>query len=231
MKTWKLLLVEDDNSIALLLKYGLDHEGFEVVRAENITTARMYMAQQDFHIVVLDIQLPDGNGFDYCRELRDAGIKLPILILTARTQTTDKVFGLGVGADDYLEKPFEQSELVARLNALVRRSYGNLADGVPTTIVIDDLEIDLGAQRVTRNGSILHLTATEFKLLAFFAQNPEQPFNRQMLLETVWGYDEFVGDARTVDVHIRNLRQKVEINPTRPNLIVTVRGAGYKLAH
>ncbi len=137
--------------------------------------------------------------------------------------------GLELGADDYVEKPFDHAELVARLNALVRRSYGDLADGASTKLEIGNLLIDLSTQRVTRNGELVHLTSTEFKLLAYLAQNPDEPFDRRRLLEEVWGYDEYVGDARTVDVHVRNLRQKIETDPAHPQMILTVRGAGYKL--
>jgi DNA-binding response OmpR family regulator len=224
-----LLLVEDDQSIALLLEFGLEADGFDVTRVANLADARTRVQDKSFQIAVLDVNLPDGSGFELCKEFREAGMRLPILMLTGRTDTYDKVHGLEVGADDYLEKPFDQDELVARLRALLRRTYGELADTSTTHIEIGDLVIDLTTQRVTRAGKIIHLTATEFKLLAYLAQNPGMPFNRQSLLEDVWGYDEFVGDARTVDVHIRNLRQKIELDAANPTVITTVRGSGYMM--
>ncbi|MCI0393417.1 MAG: response regulator transcription factor [Chloroflexi bacterium] len=224
-----ILLVEDNDAVALGLIYGLEKEGYTVRRAATAAAASQHTAAPDFDLLILDIRLPDGNGFDLCREFRAAGLRQPILMLTARDEIIDKVIGLELGADDYVTKPFELRELVARIRSLLRRSYGPLAEGGHTRLNVGDLSLDLAGQRVTRGQQEIHLTATEFKLLAFLAQNPDRPFDRETLIERIWGYDEFVGDARTVDVHIRNLRQKIEPDPAQPRLIVTVRGAGYKL--
>jgi DNA-binding response OmpR family regulator len=224
-----ILLVEDSDAVALGLRYGLEKESFQVVWAATAGDARRQLEAAAPDLIILDVRLPDGSGFDLCREFRTAGVRQPILMLTARDETIDKVIGLELGADDYMTKPFELRELIARLRALLRRSYGLLADGGQTRLNLGDLSIDLAGQRVSRGTQEIHLTATEFKLLAFLAQHPGRAFDRETLIEKVWGYDEFVGDARTVDVHIRNLRQKIEPDPSRPHLIQTVRGAGYKL--
>jgi len=229
MSNETLLLVEDNDSVALVLQYGLEKEGFHVLRAADMAEARELAHSHSFELAILDVRLPDGSGFDLCREFREAGMRQPILMLTARHEVINKILGLELGADDYMAKPYELRELVARIRALLRRSYGELAERPPTSLRISDLDIDLTTQRVLRDETQIHLTATEFKLLAFLAQNSGQPFSRESLLEKVWGYEDFVGDARTVDVHIRNLRQKVELNPTNPKLVVTVRGSGYKL--
>ncbi|MEW5986743.1 MAG: response regulator transcription factor [Chloroflexota bacterium] len=224
-----LLLVEDNDAVALGLRYGLEKEGFKVVRAATAAAARHLISHTAADGLILDVRLPDGNGFDLCREFRAAGLRQPILMLTARDEVIDKVLGLELGADDYLTKPFELREVVARLRALLRRAYGALADGRPGQLNLGDLTIDLASQRVWRGPQEIHLTATEFKLLVFLAQHPGRAFDRETLIERVWGYEEFVGDARTVDVHVRNLRQKIEADPARPRLLVTVRGTGYLL--
>lgn len=224
-----ILLVEDSDAVALGLRFGLEREGFRVHRAATVAEARRMVSGRDIDFIILDIRLPDGNGFDLCREWRSAGLRQPILMLTARDETIDKVLGLELGADDYLTKPFELRELLARIRALLRRSYGPLAEGNQTRLNIGDLSLELASQRVYRGPQEIHLTAIEFRLLAFLAQNVNQPFNRESLIDKLWGYEEFVGDARTVDVHIRNLRQKIELDPTHPRLLVTVRGAGYKI--
>lgn len=224
-----ILLVEDSDAVALGLRYALEKESFRVVWAATAAEARRQLETAAPDLIILDIRLPDGSGFDLCREFRTAGVRQPILMLTARDEVIDKVIGLELGADDYMTKPFELRELIARLRALLRRSYGPLAEGAQTRLNLGDLSIDLAGQRVSRGTQEIHLTATEFKLLAFLAQHPGRAFDRETLIEKVWGYDEFVGDARTVDVHIRNLRQKIEPDPSRPHLIQTVRGAGYKL--
>ena len=225
-----IFLVEDNDAVALGLRYGLEKEGYRLVRAASVAEARRLLGQHQPALFILDIRLPDGNGFDLCREWRLAGHRQPILMLTAADEMIDKILGLELGADDYITKPFELRELIARIRAAVRRAYGHLAEGSSSRINIGDLSLDLTLQRTTRGQNELYLTATEFRLLTFLARHLEQPFNREQLIEQVWGYDEFVGDARTVDVHIRNLRQKIEPDPSRPRYIITVRGAGYKLS-
>lgn len=222
-----ILIVEDNDAVALGLRYGLEKERFDVLRARTVAEGRQLADSAD--ALILDIRLPDGDGFELCRQLRGRGLKQPILMLTARDELIDKVIGLEVGADDYMTKPFELRELIARLRALLRRTYGLLSSGTGSVLRFGELEIDLAAQRVTRSGQEIHLTSTEFKLLAYLAQHPDQPQDRETLIEQVWGYDTFVGDARTVDVHVRNLRRKLEPDPQSPRYVVTVRGSGYKL--
>lgn len=223
-----ILVVEDNDAVALGLVYALQKEGFAVTRAATAAEGLHHAPASD--LITLDVRLPDGNGFDLCRALRAAGARQPILMLTARDETIDKIVGLEIGADDYMTKPYELRELIARIRALLRRSYGPLAgSGSAETLTVGDLVIDLAAQRVRRGDDELSLTATEFRLLTFLARHPNKAHSRDALIDAVWGYEEYVGDPRTVDVHIRNLRQKVEADPAEPQRIVTVRGAGYML--
>ncbi len=226
---YKLLLVEDDFTIALLLKHTLEGQGYSVTHTDSVLEAFEQAKSEEFHLAILDVQLPDGNGFDLCRQIRDAGNRMPILILTGLNQSADLITGFDVGADDYLPKPFKHDVLLARINALIRRSYGALSDHDQTIIKLGSLTVNLATQRVTKANKLLYLTAIEFKLLAFFIQRPNVPCSRAQLLEKVWGYDKITGDARTVDVHIRNLRQKIETDPHNPTIIKTVRGSGYQL--
>lgn len=222
-----ILVVEDNDAVALGLRYGLEKEGFEVIRAA--TSAESLPLAPKADLIILDIRLPDGSGFDVCRQLRASGLRLPILMLTARDEMLDKIVGLEVGADDYMTKPFELRELTARVRALLRRSYGEYAGVQTAEYSIAGMHIDLSSQRVTIDERDVHLTSTEFKLLAYLVQHPHQPHSREKLIDDIWGYEQFVGDARTVDVHIRNLRQKIEENPSDPVRIVTIRGSGYML--
>lgn len=224
----RILIVEDNEAVALGLRYALVKEGFEVDHAARAANAESLAINSD--LIVLDIRLPDGDGFELCRRFRAAGLHQPILMLTARDELIDKVIGLEVGADDYMTKPFELREVTARIRALLRRAYGPLAStGARDDIVVGPIVIDHAGQSVKRDGREIHLTGTEFRLLAYLARHPNRACGRHDLLAEVWGYEEFVGDLRTVDVHIRNLRQKLEDDPGRPSLLVTVRGSGYKL--
>jgi two-component system, OmpR family, response regulator VicR len=179
-------------------------------------------------LILLDIRLPDINGFDVCKQLRSEGKRMPILMLTALDEPLDKVLGLELGADDYLVKPYNLRELIARARALIRRAYGELAE--PTLgekIVFGDVEIDLESLRVTRADQPVYLTTTEFRLLRYLASRPDRPVSREMLIEAVWGYESSLGAERVVDVHIRHLREKLEADPSNPRWILTVRGVGY----
>jgi DNA-binding response OmpR family regulator len=225
-----LLLVEDSDAVALGLEFALKKEGYAVIRAATAAEARREAQTPTFDLVILDIRLPDGSGFDLCRDFRAAGLRQPILMLTARDETIDKVIGLELGADDYLTKPFELRELMARLRSLLRRTYGAFSQGGQPRLSVGDLSLDLLTQQVFRGSREIHMTATEFRLLAFLAQNSGRPFDRETLIENVRGHEGFVGDLRTIDVHIRNLRRKIEPDPTQPHYIITVRGAGYKLS-
>ncbi len=224
----KILIVEDNEAVALGLRFGLEKEDFTVLHAKTAKDGRKLAPRAD--IILLDVRLPDSDGFELCRQIRAANLRQPILMLTAKDDLIDKIIGLEVGADDYMTKPFELREVVARIRALLRRAYGPLSVQETAVIHIGDLIIDLSNQRVTRDNEEIHLTSTEFKLLTYLAQHPNRTIDRQTLIEQVWGYDYYIGDQRTVDVHIRNLRQKIEINPHIPDYIVTVRGQGYKLA-
>jgi len=224
-----ILIVEDERAVARGLEYGLQEEGFHVLWARNGHDALAQMNEASPDLIVLDIRLPDVSGFDVCRELRAPGHRQPVLMLTARDEEADKVLGLELGADDYLTKPYSLRELISRVRALLRRAYGELAfPASGERLRIGNLTIDLARQQVCRDDEEITLTATEFKLLRYLVTHPERTFSRSELIDAVWGYDAFVGDERTVDVHIRHLRAKLEADPSNPQHIVTVRGLGYK---
>lgn len=224
-----ILIVEDEPAVARGLEYGLRLEGFEVLWAQTGRKALELARQQDPLLILLDIRLPDISGFDVCRQLRLEGKRQPVLILTARDEEMDKVLGLELGADDYVVKPYNLRELIARVRALLRRAYGELAQVASgEKIVFGDIEIDLDTLQVRRAGKLVYLTPTEFRLLRYLASHPNRPFSRDALIETIWGYTSDVGSDRTVDVHIRHLREKLESEPGEPRWIVTVRGIGYK---
>jgi DNA-binding response OmpR family regulator len=225
-----ILLVEDSDAVALGLRIGLEAEGYKLLRAATVRDARRLAIEQEPHLLILDIRLPDGSGFDLCRDLRAAGLRQPILMLTARDELDDKIIGLELGADDYMTKPFELHELFARVRALLRRSYGALAEGDQARLVAGPLSLDLARQQLLCRGREVHLTATEFRLLAFLVQHRGHPFERAALVGRLWGEEHVAGDLRTIDVHIRNIRAKIEIDPSRPQLLLTVRGAGYMYA-
>jgi two-component system response regulator MtrA len=219
-----LLLVEDDASIREIATLGLERAGFRVTATGDGREALVRFRQGSFDLVVLDVMLPSLDGFEVCREIR-RGSQVPIVMLTARTELHDVVVGLELGADDYVTKPFELPELVARIKAVLRRSAPAAADG---EIVVANLEIDPGGFSVRRRGEEIPLTATEFRLLLELARRPKQVFTRELLLELVWNYD-YLGDSRLVDAAVQRLRAKVEDDPKQPKLIKTVRGVGYRL--
>jgi DNA-binding response OmpR family regulator len=225
----RILIVEDERAVARGLEYGLEKEGFVVLMAENGQKALDLARMKKPDLILLDIRLPDISGFDVCRQLRNEGARMPILILTARDEAIDKVLGLELGADDYVVKPYDLRELIARIRALLRRTYGELAEtSRGKHLNFGDIEIDLEQLRVTREGEPVFLTPTEFRLLRYLVENPRRPVSRAMLIEAVWGYASDIGSDRTVDVHIRHLREKLEDEPASPKWIVTVRGVGYK---
>ncbi|HEX9121940.1 MAG TPA: response regulator transcription factor [Actinomycetota bacterium] len=219
-----VLLVEDDASIREATALGLANAGFRVTTAGDGREALERFGRDRFDLLVLDIMLPEIDGFEVCRRVRrDSGV--PIVMLTARTDPTDVVAGLELGADDYVTKPFDLPVLVARARAALRRTT-TLGSEVP--LRVGELEVDERAYVARRGGRDLGLTATEFRLLAELARHPGQVFTRELLLESVWGYD-YLGDSRLVDVAVQRLRAKVEDDPARPGLISTVRGVGYRL--
>jgi DNA-binding response OmpR family regulator len=227
----RILIVEDDRAVARGLEYALSSEGFTVLLAGTGQLALDMARSQNPDLILLDIRLPDISGFDVCRQLRAAGKRVPILMLTARDEEVDKVLGLELGADDYVVKPFSLRELTSRIRALLRRAYGDLA--VPSDrerMAFGEVEIDLQRLQVYREGKLIYLTPTEFRLLRYLVAHPDRPFSRDDLIEAVWGYDSSVGNQRTVDVHMRHLRVKLETDPSTPRWLVTVRGIGYKFA-
>ncbi len=226
----RILVVEDERAVARGLEYGLSKEGFEVLWAETGQRALDLARTREPKLILLDIRLPDISGFDVCRQLRAEGKRMPILMLTARDEELDKVLGLELGADDYVVKPFGLRELTSRIRALLRRAYGDLAaaDATSGRVRFGDVEIDMERLLVRRNGRPVDLTPTEFRLLRYLVAHPGRPTSRQVLIEAVWGYDSEVGYDRTVDVHVRHLRQKLESDPAQPRYLVTVRGVGYK---
>jgi two-component system alkaline phosphatase synthesis response regulator PhoP len=222
----RILVVEDDEVIRMALADRLQSEGYRVEFAKDGEEGLITATQNAFDLVVLDIMLPRKNGFDVCRDIRMAGVVVPILMLTARGQTIDKVLGLKIGADDYLTKPFDAMELLARIEALLRRAKAPAASGVHE---FGGLRVDLRGTSVMRDGSIVPLSAREFRLLRYFVEHPGVTLSRDLLLKEVWAYST-EAFTRTVDVHVASLRQKIEENPKRPALIVTVPGLGYKFS-
>lgn len=225
----RILIVEDERAVARGLEYGLRAEGFEVLLANTGQSALAMARRESPHLLLLDIRLPDISGFDVCRQLRSEGRRLPILMLTARDEEVDKVLGLELGADDYLVKPFSLRELISRIRALLRRAYGELAAAAgEQRLAFGPIIIDVERLLVLRDGQPVELTPMEFRLLRYLASNPGRPFSREQLIEALWGYDSDVGSDRTIDVHVRHLRQKLEDEPATPRWLVTVRGVGYK---
>lgn len=222
----KILLVEDEKGLILTLTDRLTAEGYEVVSAADGEAGFRSATSDNFDLIILDIMLPKKNGYDVCRDLRRRGVETPVLMLTAKGETIDKVLGFKLGADDYLTKPFEVAELLARIEALMRRSR-SVKDPINGAAAFGNVTIDLARAEVRRSGEPVELSAMEFKLLRFLVENRGVVHSRDELLDHVWGYDA-MPSTRTVDVHIAWLRQKLEENPKRPAHIQTVHGMGYK---
>ena len=221
----RILTVEDDERIRTAVRFALEDEGWGVDEADNGEAAVEKFTREPADVVLIDIMLPGMDGFELCRSIRRAS-DVPIVMVTARADTHDVVAGLEAGADDYLTKPFAPKELSARIRALLRRARVSTTDS--PLIRIGELEIAPEQGVVKRGGDEVHLTKTEFRLLCELASSPGKVFSRESLLEKVWGYGYF-GDGRLVDVHVRRLRTKVELDAANPRHVVTVRGMGYKL--
>ncbi len=229
----KVLVVEDDETLQGVLKYNLTKDGYSVIAALNGVQALESARAEKPDLILLDINLPHMNGLEVCRILRKE-MSVPIIMLTARTEEIDKIVGLEIGADDYITKPFSLRELLARVHASFRRlnmvgsKAFNTNRDTDQTLKHGPIEVDFNRHIVTINNQVIELSRKEFDLITFLAKNHGQVFSRETLLEKVWGYD-FAGDTRTVDVHIRWLREKIENDPASPRYLVTVRGFGYKL--
>ncbi len=219
----RILVVEDEPTLALGLEDDLKLEGYEVEVVRDGETASQRAREQSFDLIILDVMLPHKDGFEVCRELRRAGLRMPVILLTAKTQESDKVLGLELGADDYVTKPFSPRELRARIKAALRRAAGE----TPEIYRFGDAEVDFSRCELRRGGRAVEMTPIEFKLLAAFIRHRGQTLNRSKLLDQVWGRETFVTD-RVVDTHLTNLRKKIEPKPSEPRFLVSVRGMGYR---
>ena len=221
----RILLVDDEPGLRRTLSDRLRKEGYGVDTAANGEAATEMARKSDYDLIILDLNLPAKNGLDVCRDLRREGKNVAVLMLTARDAVADKITGLKLGADDYMTKPFESAELMARIEALLRRTKG--ADPGPDDYTFGDVRVRARAGQVLRAGRPVRLSAQEFKLLCHFVKHPGVVFSRDELLDAVWGY-QATPETRTVDVHVSWLRQKLEADPHSPSFIVTVYGLGYR---
>ncbi len=229
----RVLIVDDEESIATLLQYNISQAGFETVVANDGLTGLNFASKGKFDLIILDIMLPEMDGMEVCKRLRAQKIQTPILMLTAKDEEFDKILGLELGADDYLTKPFSPREVVARIKAILRRTShqetkNTVEEEVPNQIKIGNLAILPDHYEVFLKGEELFFTPKEFELLLFLAKNKGRVLSRDQLLSSVWNYD-FIGDTRIVDVHISHLRDKIEPDTKKPSYIKTIRGLGYKL--
>jgi two-component system response regulator RegX3 len=219
-----VLVVEDEPSYQEALNIGLTVEGFVVVGASNLAQARLLMSSTRPDLVLLDVMLPDGSGIDYCREIYDSS-RVPVIMVSARTSEVDIVLGLEIGAADYVTKPFRLRELVARMRAVLRRPITSLDE---ETVTFGDLRIDVVRRTVTKQGKEVELSRKEFDLLALFASRLGQVVTREVCLDTLWWGLELT-DTRTLDTHVKRLRQKIESDPANPRHLLTIRGVGFRL--
>ncbi|MFW6206346.1 MAG: response regulator transcription factor [Gemmatimonadota bacterium] len=222
----RIVVIEDEPSLLFTLEDRLRAEGYDVLTAEDGLTGEERVMEADASLVILDLNLPGKDGLDVCRDLRARGADVPILVLTARGDVTDRVVGLKLGADDYLPKPFSMLELLARMEALLRRGGWN-GEAKAGCASFGDVQVDFDAAVVDKGGETVKLSALELRLLRYFVEHAGKVLSRNLLLDEVWGYDA-TPVTRTVDVHVASLRQKLESSPSRPRHIVTVHGRGYK---
>ena len=223
-------MIEDDPAVAQSLQDGLSRAGFDVVWKASGVEGVLFAGQGGAQLILLDLRLPDGSGFDFCRQMRQKGLHAPIIILTAQHEALDKVLWLEMGADDYVTKPFDLRELISRIRAQLRRAYGEFSSAETNQISAGDLLLDLTSGQVLREGLPVNLTPIEFRLLAFLARHRGQVLSRAQIVEAVWGRGTDFDNEQAVNVHIRRLREKVESDSSRPALILTVPGLGYKFA-
>ena len=223
----RILLIEDEATLSLLLRERLEKEGYSVTTCRDGEQGLAQAISGTFNLLLLDIRLPGRNGFDVCRELRRHCINVPILMLTARGDVKDRVKGLKLGADDYLAKPFDVAELLARMEALLRRANNSPPQLIDSVFCFGNVVVDLRNEEVLRDGLPVEVTAKEFGLLRYFVSHPNERISRETLLKQVWGY-QGLPNTRTVDVHVAQLRQKLEASPKAPRHILTAHRSGYK---
>jgi DNA-binding response OmpR family regulator len=224
-----LLVIEDDPAVARSLQDGLQRDGYTVAWKDRGEKGIQYALENAPHLILLDIRLPDGSGFDFCRRMRQLGLRQPIIMLTVQSDEVDKVLGLEMGADDYVTKPFGLRELLSRIRSQLRRAYGELSSGKADVLLVGDLVIDQTSGRVQRGDLEILLTPIEFRLLVYLARHPGQALTRGQIFAEVWGASPDLDGERTINVHMRRLREKIELDPSRPELILTVPGIGYRL--
>jgi DNA-binding response OmpR family regulator len=227
--TEHIFIIEDDKAVAQSLQDGLQQAGYKATWKNNGTAGLQFARDHHPHLIILDVRLPDGYGFDFCRQMRQLKLHQPIIMLTVQGEEMDKVLGLEMGADDYLTKPYSLRELLSRIRAQLRRAYGELSATDADHLFVHDLVIDLGRGQVERGQQNLNLTPTEYRLLVYLARHPGQALSRGQILQAVWQDEMGVENERTVNVHIRRLREKIELDPSRPTLLLTVPGIGYRL--
>jgi DNA-binding response OmpR family regulator len=230
MESQRILIIEDDPAIGQSLVDGFKQHGFTAELRKTGAGGVEYAQKQAPHLIVLDIRLPDGSGFDFCRQMRTLGVHQPIIMLTAQRDEVDKVLGLEMGADDYMTKPFSLRELVSRVRAQLRRAYGDYSSGESAVMVINDLVLQQATGQVRRGEEPINLTPIEFRLLTYLARHRGQALSRAQIVEAIWGYAPDLESEKTVNVHIRRLREKIELKPEEPSLILTVPGIGYRMA-
>ena len=227
----RVLIVEDEQSIVDILSFNLTKEGYDTIEALDGPTGLQLALEQNPDLVLLDLMLPGMSGFDVCRQIRQAGSTVPIVMLTAREEEDDKVRGLELGADDYITKPFKNRELMARVKANIRRMSmapaAAPAKGQPSLPLGTRMQVDEDRATIYKDGAALDLTQREYDLIRFLAARPGKIFSREALMEHVWNYEGYVGDVRAVDVAVRRLREKIEDDPASPVFIKTKRGMGY----
>jgi two-component system alkaline phosphatase synthesis response regulator PhoP len=224
----KILVVDDEVAISTLLQYNLEQNGFEVTTAGDGSSAYQLAKSEQFDAILLDLMLPNVDGMTVLKQIRQDKITTPVILVTAKGDEFDRVFGLELGADDYITKPFSPREVIARLKAVLRRSQIPTVESEETVITIQDLNINDGKKIVTKAGQSVALTPREYDLLLYFAQRLGRVIDRETILTAVWGY-EYTGESRMVDMHISNLREKIETNPKSPEILKTVRGFGYTM--